>query len=373
VATVNWTYETYGFDFRHIIQDDLATFGTMGGSATSVRVIGTMTGVIPGWADFSVVMSDVYSGSFQYGPLTDPVSGTINSIERQSLGSTIGVVSGIAISYEEALAIAGASGREDSAALFAREFAGDDELTAAGGKDRLEGFGGNDLISSGSGEDTLDGGLGMDSLDGGDGNDLLYGGEDSDHVFSGSGNDTLDGGSGADYLSAGLGNDVMYGADGADFLLGEAGNDRVDGGLGLDTLLAGDGNDSLYGQSDRDLLTGGRGADKLYGGAGNDAFIFSSIKDSTYAKTGRDSIYDFSSRQKDKLDLKAVDASTKSGGNQAFKFIGSQDFHKKAGELRWERVKGGTYVYGDVNGDGKADLSIFLRDVAKLTKGDFYL
>lgn len=337
MATVNWTETTYGFDFRHIIQDDLAIFGTMGGSTASIRVLGTMSGIIPGWPEFPVLMSDVYSGSFQFGPLTDPVSGVINSIERQSSGSMLGVITGIAISYEEAVAVSGAPGREDSAALFAREFAGDDQLTAAGGRDRLEGFAGNDLISAGAGDDTLDGGTG------------------------------------SDILNAGLGNDVLYGSEGADSLFGEAGNDFLDGGLGLDTLLGGDGNDGLYGQGDRDLLTGGRGADKLYGGASNDAFIFSSIKDSTVKSSGRDTIYDFSSRQKDKVDLRLIDANTKKKGNQSFKFIDKQDFHKKAGELQWEKVKSGVYVYGDVTGDGKADFSIFLKGLTKIAKGDFFL
>ena len=59
--------------------------------------------------------------------------------------------------------------------------------------------------------------------------------------------------------------------------------------------------------------------------------------------------------------------------NQAFKYIGSQDFHQKAGELRWEKVTGGVAVYGDVNGDGKPDFSIMLRQIAKIEKGDFLL
>ncbi|MEZ0169947.1 hypothetical protein [Microvirga sp. TS319] len=71
--------------------------------------------------------------------------------------------------------------------------------------------------------------------------------------------------------------------------------------------------------------------------------------------------------------MRLIDASTKAVGNNMFKYIGTQDFHKKAGELRWEKVKSGTFVYGDVTGDGKADFSIFLKDVAKLIKSDFYL
>ena len=187
------------------------------------------------------------------------------------------------------------------------------------------------------------------------------------------GNDTLDGGQGNDYLSAGFGNDTLFGAEDNDILLGEAGNDFLDGGLGSDKLYGGDGNDNLYGKEGRDVFIGGLGADKLYGGTGSDRFIFVAVKDSINAKSKRDTIFDFSSREKDKIDLKSIDANTKVNGNQAFKFIYSQDFHHKAGELRWEKVKSGAYVYGDVNGDGKADFSIFLKDATKLMKGDIYL
>lgn len=167
--------------------------------------------------------------------------------------------------------------------------------------------------------------------------------------------------------------DRLEGFDGNDQLLAGAGNDILEGGFGLDTLLGGNGNDRLYGHADRDVLTGGRGADWLYGGGDADVFVFASIKDSTTKSSGRDTIYDFSSKQQDKIELKAIDANSKKGGNQAFKFIDKQDFHKKAGELQWEKVKSGVYVYGDTNGDGKADFSIFLKGLTKVSKGDFFL
>ena len=145
-------------------------------------------------------------------------------------------------------------------------------------------------------------------------------------------------------------------------------------GNSLNNVITGNvGKNRIEGGSGADKIIGGRGADQLFGGSGADTFAFTSIKDSTVKANGRDTVYDFSSRQKDKIDLKAIDASTKVKGNQAFKFIGSQAFHKKAGELRSEKVKGGAYVYGDVNGDGKADFAIMLKGVTKLTKGDFFL
>ena len=142
---------------------------------------------------------------------------------------------------------------------------------------------------------------------------------------------------------------------------------------GNDTIRGGDKNDKLEGFAGKDKITGGLGADKLYGGDGADTFVFTKVEDSTVAKSGRDTIYDFSSKEKDRIDLKAIDANINAGGNQAFSFIGTKGFKKKAGELRYEKASGGVTVYGDVDGDGKADFSIHLKSIAALAKADFIL
>ncbi|WP_198411869.1 cadherin domain-containing protein [Microvirga flavescens] len=146
--------------------------------------------------------------------------------------------------------------------------------------------------------------------------------------------------------------------------LGTDGNDVLNGKAGVEIFKGGAGRDKLY---------GGAGGDKLYGGADADTFIFKSIKDSTVASSGRDTIYDFSRKQGDKIDLRTIDANTTASGNQAFKFIAKKDFSLNAGELRYEKIKGGLIVHGDVNGDGVADFSIHLKSIASLAKGDFYL
>ncbi len=86
-----------------------------------------------------------------------------------------------------------------------------------------------------------------------------------------------------------------------------------------------------------------------------------------------DTIYDFSCKEGDRIDLKAIDTNTKAGGDQAFKFIGTEKFHGKAGELRFVKDDGDTFVYGDVNGNGKADFAIALDRLLTLTKSDFIL
>ncbi len=242
--------------------------------------------------------------------------------------------------------------------------AGNDMLYGGDGDDKLYGGSGDDVLKGDVGDDTLDGGAGKDKLYGGDGNDKLIGGAGNDELYGGKGNDTLEGGSGDDTLEGDAGDDALYGGKGNDTLHGGSGDDKLDGGAGNDLLRGVAGDDTLY---------GGKGADKLYGGKGADSFVFKSVKDSTVKKSGRDTIYDFSRKDGDKIDLKAIDANTKKSGDQAFKFIKDADFNKKAGELRYEKTAKETYLYGDTNGDGKADFAVLFNAKIDFAKGDFVL
>jgi Ca2+-binding RTX toxin-like protein len=147
-----------------------------------------------------------------------------------------------------------------------------------------------------------------------------------------------------------------------------SGQDRITGGQGDDKLEAFSGNDKIV---------GGFGSDKLYGESGSDIFIYRSTQESPtelwFDDSGQDIIFDFGRVQKDKIHLVGVDADTAVIGNQAFTFIGSQTFHNRAGELRYEKIGTSTLVQGDVDGDGFADLSIKLKSLHNLAKGDFYL
>lgn len=160
---------------------------------------------------------------------------------------------------------------------------------------------------------------------------------------------------GNDAIKGGNGNDIMYGYGGNDSLVGNLGNDRLSGGAG------------------NDKITGGMGADRLYGGSGADRFIFKSVEESTVGNAGRDKIYDFSRSQRDKIDLSAADANLNKSGNQDFRFIGTAEFHKRAGEVRYEKKSGDTFIFADANGDGTADFSIALEQYVNLKASDFIL
>ena len=140
----------------------------------------------------------------------------------------------------------------------------------------------------------------------------------------------------------GSGNDTLIGNDAANLLSGGDGNDRIDGGVGNDTLI------------------GGRGADTLTGGAGADIFQYLSLQDSGVG-LGRDVITDFE-QGSDKIDLSALAPS---------RYIGTNGFSGRAGEVRYAAFDGGTIIELDVNGDRISDLQIELDNGVALAFGDF--
>ena len=71
--------------------------------------------------------------------------------------------------------------------------------------------------------------------------------------------------------------------------------------------------------------------------------------------------------------LTEIDADWTKGGNQAFDFIGKDGFSGTAGELRFRKISGDTIVYGDPDGDGKAEFSLKIDASINLVKGDFIL
>lgn len=240
---------------------------------------------------------------------------------------------------------------------------GADRLHAGAGVDFLSGDDGADRVFGGAGADFIEGGEGRDRLFGGDGADGLGGGEGRDVVLGGGGGDLLVGDGDADRLEGGGGNDDLRGDEGDDRLKGEAGNDKLDGG---------EGDDGLDGGAGRDVLIGGLGSDLLTGGGQADRFVFRTVEDAAVDQAP-DIVGDFSRKQGDRIDLRAIDAK-QGGGDDAFRILKGDDFTGKAGQLKISELLGGSLVAGDVDGDGEADFAFLVDNGGGALKaGDFLL
>ncbi|WP_421594673.1 M10 family metallopeptidase C-terminal domain-containing protein [Shinella sp. M27] len=247
-----------------------------------------------------------------------------------------------------------------------------DWLFATQGGTTLRGGRGDDTLLGGDGDDTLDGGSGEDRMEGGKGNDIYIVNNRYDKIIE----NKLEG---IDVANTSISLTLVANIENLILRLGDingTGNElanTITGSDGNNVLKGMSGNDKLFGRVGNDTLIGGQGADDLYGGTGKDAFVFTSLKDSTVAVSGRDTIFDFSRTQGDRIDLSGIDAMSTTSKNDAFAFIGSKGFSGKAGELRFDKEAAGTYIYGDVDGNGKADFAIELTAAVMLLKGDFIL
>ena len=243
------------------------------------------------------------------------------------------------------------------------------------------------ILSAVSDAPTLKGTSASETLTGGDTNTTIYGYAGNDRLYGGDGNDILIGGAGADRLYGGSGRDAASYVDAkagvTASLANPSGNtgdakgdvyssiENINGSAYADKLAGNDAANRLSGGAGNDVIKGAGGADTLYGGSGADTFIYTSYRDST--TSARDMIYDFSQAQGDRIHLSNIDARTSTAADDAFTFIGEKAFSGKAGELRYLHQGGDTFIYGDVNGDGRADFSVRLDNVVDLVKGDFIL
>lgn len=226
-----------------------------------------------------------------------------------------------------------------------------DILTGSAGENRLNGEGGDDTLVGGAGDDVLIGWTGADHLDGGDGYDI------ADYSFSAQVRINLFAGTASRGDAQG---DVLTDIEG------------VRGGLGNDLLIGGSRGNTLDGGGGDDILRGDGQHDILIGGSGSDRFVYDNVGDSP-ANANADEIRDFSHAQGDRIDLRLIDADTATVGDQAFSFIGAAEFSHHAGELRAVVAGGLTTVTADVDGNGTADLRIFLSGSLTLLAADFQL
>lgn len=214
----------------------------------------------------------------------------------------------------------------------------------------LRGHGGDDMIEGRGGADTIVGGNGIDTAS--------Y--ESSGGTVTSIG--TIIG------VEIDLSNTIGTGRfnDAEGDILG--GIENLKGSAFNDTFIGTDGANVLDGGRGNDVLTGGLGEDVLIGGSGRDVFDFNATAESTVGQA--DTIKDFTVGQ-DKIDLSGIDAKVtvfgsfgqvRNLGDQAFTFIGSDNFSGQSGQLRAVAVNDadGTHmvVTGDINGDRIADFAI---------------
>jgi Ca2+-binding RTX toxin-like protein len=133
--------------------------------------------------------------------------------------------------------------------------------------------------------------------------------------------------------------------------------------------IAGTGNDlgnEMTGNVGSNRLTGGLGADTMTGGLGSDTFIWNSVADSPAGVGTYDVVTDFNAAERDRLDVRGIDADTAKPGNQKFHFIGTNAFSSTdaTGELRFDAAT--HMLYGSVNADANPEFAVQLTGVNEL-------
>jgi len=123
-------------------------------------------------------------------------------------------------------------------------------------------------------------------------------------------------------------------------------------------------NNTLKGNSGNNNLNGGAGKDTLTGSKGVDKFIYRFITDSIVGSANRDVITDFKGSKGEKINLSAIDAYTKTAGNQAFAYIGSNAFTGTKGEVRFS----GGILQMNTGTDKIADMAIALTGVTSFSQ-----
>lgn len=227
-------------------------------------------------------------------------------------------------------------------------------------------------ITGNAGANLIDGQAGADRMIGGAGNDTYIVDNAGDRVveLAGGGIDTVRA-SVSFVMTAAIENLILEGT-GAINGTGNGMHNQITGNAAANMLNGGAGNDVLNGLAGNDVLRGGMGRDLMNGGAGADRFVFGNLQESTVAAPGRDLITGFSTAAGDRIDLSALDAMTTQAGNQAF-HMGASAFTQSAGELIVQRGLVNTFIYGDVNGDGRADFGIEFAGNVSLNASSFIL
>lgn len=273
------------------------------------------------------------------------------------------------------------------------------EAGGGGYLSQADGIAGGFTLAAGVVIEAARGGAGDDWLIGNDAANALRGGAGADRMEGGRGNDTYFVDSPGDVVAGEIGYALGGGIDtvrtfidytqpdnielvrlgfiGGRAPLSAVGNDApgtLVGNAGANSLTGRGGDDQINGNGGDDVLIGNTGADTLVGGDGADTFVYLAYADSR-AGAGRRDVINGLTRSDDVIDLRALDADTTSfGTDDAFTFIGGAGF-SAAGQLRLQSLGGAdaVLVEADHNGDGVADLQIFVNLATTLGTGDFLL
>jgi serralysin len=236
-----------------------------------------------------------------------------------------------------------------------RAGAGNDKIVVSTVKSTYLGESGNDSFFSVGQRNVFNGGSGVDSIS--------YIPRDDDSVLGGSG-------VGID-LREGV---AQTGANRFESLIsvenaeGTNAGDAIFGTDGANVLKGRGGDDAIAGRAGNDVLVGSLGQDLLQGDGGADRFDFNFRSESAVGAR-RDVILDFDRTEGDRIDLRDIDADITATGNQAFAFIGAAAYSGEAGQFRFQSG----IVAGDVNGDGRSDFHIAVRDMTGMQASDFLL
>lgn len=207
-----------------------------------------------------------------------------------------------------------------------------------------------------------------DSMSGGTGDDIYYVAHSNDLLVEAANEGTDIAYVLSDFtLSAGASVETLFVAANSGLALrGNELANTIQGNLGADRLEGAAGADRLFGNGGADSLCGGADKDYLFGGTGRDQFIFRSADET--ACGAADFIQDFS-KANDFIDLSAIDAALDLDGDQAFRLSRAAAAHKV-----WMVAKHGTTsLFGDIDGDARADFQIILAGKFHLSAANLIL
>ena len=127
--------------------------------------------------------------------------------------------------------------------------------------------------------------------------------------------------------------------------------------------------ENAIGTSGNDTITGNSAVNRLTGGAGADRSASTMPRKARVAAP--DTITDFTVGRP--AGPVGDGRQPRHGGDDIFHYLGTGAFTGQAGQLRHERVGSDVIVFGDIDGDGIADLQIILQNAPDLSATNFLL